>query len=392
MFLQRPEPHSDESLESFFIRVANNNGYEDIHRFLIVTKRYLQDENHDRFEAFPTDIKTINPYSSKNNHGSRVAALHKIALMTFNEQTEILSLAINRTSLIYSPSTTALVRGSEVIPRSLLRKNTIPCCPRCLYEEGFGHYLWHFNGYNHCHKHNALLTYKCACGADYDYRIAGLNGLCRECDTYLNPNQQQPDSAENKTSAWLAGKTIEQLPDLPQSYRWGLIHWWAHLTQKEFDGASFIDFWHRWPESFHHLIQQKIEFNLEHSIIHHDNLKLKDLLGDLFFSCIRLPERNLKYNIVLNELLRFIDNNLWRDNGLLANLKMNALEVSIFLNCSREQIVLMVDQRFLKTSRKAKPNKPLSFTDYLFHLGDVYCLWLAEFQTDEFNRTFIISG
>ncbi|WP_234911915.1 TniQ family protein, partial [Vibrio anguillarum] len=30
MFLQRPKPYSDESLESFFIRVANKNGYDDV--------------------------------------------------------------------------------------------------------------------------------------------------------------------------------------------------------------------------------------------------------------------------------------------------------------------------------------------------------------------------
>ncbi|MEH6532289.1 MAG: hypothetical protein V7735_13245 [Photobacterium frigidiphilum] len=42
MFLQRPKPHNDETLESFLIRVANKNGYENVHRFLMATKRYLQ--------------------------------------------------------------------------------------------------------------------------------------------------------------------------------------------------------------------------------------------------------------------------------------------------------------------------------------------------------------
>lgn len=39
MFLKRPTPHNNESLESFFIRVANKNGYDDVHRFLEATKR-----------------------------------------------------------------------------------------------------------------------------------------------------------------------------------------------------------------------------------------------------------------------------------------------------------------------------------------------------------------
>lgn len=38
MFLQRPKPYRDESLESFLIRVANKNGYDDVHSFLEATK------------------------------------------------------------------------------------------------------------------------------------------------------------------------------------------------------------------------------------------------------------------------------------------------------------------------------------------------------------------
>ncbi|WP_419240829.1 TniQ family protein [Photobacterium leiognathi] len=391
MFLQRPEPHSDESLESFFIRVANNNGYEDIHRFLLATKKYLQNLEHNKFEAFPTDITKINPYSSKNNHGSRVAALHKIALMTFNEYAEILSLAINRTSLTYSPSTTALVRGSEVIPRSLLRSDAVPCCPKCLKVDGYGSYLWHFKGYDYCHKHHVSLKNTCNCGSKYDYRTSGLSGICQTCNTPLPLNTKDTNNPKNIIALWLSGKNETLLPELPQSYRWGLIHWWTKISKQEFDAASFISFWQHWPESFHKQIEAKIEYNLEYSTNHRDDLRVKDLLDDLFFSCIRLPERNLKYNLILNEILSFIDTHLWQDDGLLANLKMNAIEVCIFLNCSQEQVISLVEQRLLNTTRKSKQNQPLRFTDYLFHLGDVYCLWVAAFQTDEFNRTFIIS-
>lgn len=42
MFLKRPTPHNNESLESFFIRIANKNGYDDVHRFLEATKRFLK--------------------------------------------------------------------------------------------------------------------------------------------------------------------------------------------------------------------------------------------------------------------------------------------------------------------------------------------------------------
>ncbi|SNX49866.1 hypothetical protein VTH8203_03514 [Vibrio thalassae] len=68
MFLQRPKPYRDESLESFFIRVANKNGYDDVHRFLEATKRFLQDIDHNGYQTFPTNIAKINPYSAKNSY------------------------------------------------------------------------------------------------------------------------------------------------------------------------------------------------------------------------------------------------------------------------------------------------------------------------------------
>ncbi|WP_342356409.1 TniQ family protein [Vibrio splendidus] len=94
MLLQRPKPHSNESLESFFIRVANKNGYEDVNRFLMATKRYLQDIDFSGFQTFPTNICKMNPASAKSSSGSRTAALHKLSQMTYNKPADLTSLAI----------------------------------------------------------------------------------------------------------------------------------------------------------------------------------------------------------------------------------------------------------------------------------------------------------
>ncbi|WP_337959198.1 TniQ family protein [Vibrio parahaemolyticus] len=88
----------------------------------------------------------MNPYSAKNSSSARTASFLKLAQLTFKEPTELLRLAINSTYLKYSPSTSAVIRGSEVFPRSLLRTESIPYCPLCLQENGYAFYLWHFEG------------------------------------------------------------------------------------------------------------------------------------------------------------------------------------------------------------------------------------------------------
>ncbi|MEZ9395291.1 TniQ family protein [Vibrio splendidus] len=392
MFLQRPKPYSDESLESFFIRVANNNGYGDVHRFLEATKRFLQDIDHHGYQTFPTDIAKINPCSAKNSSSARTASFLKLAQLTFNEPTELLGLAINRTNLKYSPSTSTVIRGSEVFPRSLLRTKSIPSCSLCLQENGYASYLWHFRGYDHCHIHDVPLLNSCRCGAEHDYRVSGLKGNCSNCkEPIAIKSREKSHNATLSVANWLAGNESKGLPDLPPSYRWGLVHWWIHISNDPFEHLSFVQFFSNWPSSFHSIIDSEIEFNLEHAIVGRKELRVKDLIGRILFSSIRLPERNLKSNIVLGELLRHVEAHLWDNEGLLANLRMNALEATVFLNCSIDEVTSMVEQRILKPNRKTKPNTPLEVNDYLFHLGDIFCLWLAEFQTDEFNRSFYVS-
>ncbi|MHA2936673.1 TniQ family protein [Vibrio sp. RC27] len=392
MFLQRPKPFPDESLESFFIRVANKNGYQDVHRFLYALKNYLLDVDSDKYDTFPTDIKLINPCHSKSNSTSRIHALQAISQLTFNVPGDVLSLAINRSSKRYSSGTKALMRGAEIIPRSLLRNAPAPVCPLCLCETGYADYRWHFEGYDVCHKHGCKLTASCTCSEPYDYRSNGLSGECSSCGNPLPIHTIDTLKQQSSISIWLTGSDDSLLPDIPISYRWGLVHWWKKASQSEyFDAMSFYQFWENWPESIGQKIQDTVEYNLEYRTVGENELTLRDVLGNLLFSCILLPDRNLKYNLILRELFHYLEQRVWEDNGQFANLRMNAIDVAILLNTDMEQIASLVDQRILVPSRNIKNNEPLNKTANLFYLGDVYCLWLAEFQTDEFNRSFYVS-
>nr|WP_319556684.1 TniQ family protein [uncultured Vibrio sp.] len=393
MLLQRPKPYPDESLESFFIRVANKNGYSDVHRFLVAVKRYLLDIDPTKFQTFPTDICRINPYSSNKHSSSRTHALHQFSQLTFNEPANLLGIALNRSQMKFSPSTTALIHGAEVIPRSLLRKDSVPCCPTCLQKKGYASYRWHFSGYEYCHEHSIKLVSHCACGAPYDYRYAGLSGVCPECGEIVSSSQESDGSKMLTVAAWLSGADVKPLPIVPLSFRWGFIHWWSKVSDSSQTSnfGEFTDFWEQWPGSFHELIERDIEFNFEYAVLSQAELRVKDILGRMLFSSIQLPDRNFRSNIILKELFQYLEMNLWNDNGKLANLRLNTLEACIVLNCSREQITSMVEQRILIPNFRLGNRDVLAVTDYAFYLGDIYCLWLSEFQTDEFNRSFYVS-
>ncbi|MCW3172626.1 TniQ family protein [Shewanella subflava] len=390
MFLQRPKPFNDETLESFFIRVANKNGYRDIHRFLLATKKFLQEINHRMFSTFPTDITLINPCSSKNHSTARTHSLLKLSQLTFNEPSELLGLAINRSSIKFSPDSSALIRGSEVFPRYILRTKQIPCCPLCLSEHGYANYLWHLSGYDYCHKHKIKLIHECPCGTIYDYRKAGLSGICIDCGKPLALDKSKGDEDKIAIASWLAGNDVPPLPSVPASHRWGILYWWQNITEAN-DVKSLLLFWHHWPQSFDAIIDERIQFNLDYAVVERNQLRLKDLLGSLFYSSINLPSRDLKSNFILKQLFDYLEKHLWEDLGLLAELRINALDACLLLNCSIDQIASMVQQKLLTPNCRINNKVPLNVSSYIFNLGDVYCLWLSEFQTPECNRSHYIS-
>ncbi|MDO6642074.1 TniQ family protein [Shewanella sp. 5_MG-2023] len=389
MFLQRPQPFNDETLESYFIRVANKNGYSDIHRFLLATKKFLQEIDHCKFSTFPTDITLINPCSSKYHSTARTHSLLKLSQLTFNEPSELLGLAINRSLMKFSPDFSALIRGSEVFPRYFLRTKQIPCCPLCLAEHGHANYLWHLSGYDYCHKHKIKLMYECLCGTVYDYRKDGLSGICSDCGKPVAWDEAEHDKDKVAIAIWLAGEDITPLPSVPASHRWGLLHWWQNIEKDE--TKSFLVFWQCWPKSFDEIIEERIQFNLQYAVVERSQLRVKDLLGSLFFGSIHLPSRDLQSNVILKQLFSYLENHLWENSGLLAELRINALETCLLLNCSIEQIASMIKQKLLTPNCRTNNNTPLNSTSYIFTLGDIYCLWLSEFQTPEFNRSHYIS-
>jgi hypothetical protein len=216
--------------------------------------------------------------------------------------------------------------------------------------------------------------------------------VCNSCSSVLSHSAEEPVESSYEIALWLAGNSSEQLPNIPASYRWGLIHWWMKIHTTEVpESNSFIAFWHQWPQSFHNRIEERLIYNQEYSLTEAHQWRLKDLVGELLFNSINLPGRSLKNNLILRELFCYLENHLWENNGLIANLKLNAYEAALILNCDTEQIASMSEQGILVPIHRQKRDEPISLTAYLYHFGDVFCLWLAEFQTDEFNRSFYTS-
>lgn len=389
MLLKRPPPHNDESLESYLIRVANENGDEHIKPFLTMLKRYLCNTDELRFSSLPTDLAVFNPCYSKQSSASRTHALRALSHLVFKEPVELQQLALNRANAKFSPSTTALIRQAELFPRSLLRKGKIPVCPQCLNESGYARYWWHFEPYTVCHIHQSTLTTQCLCGHIVDYINDGLSTKCPQCQTeYL---RQAADENTIELCLWLTGAQSNTYPNVSDSHRWGIVHWWHTQYKHNIHIDEFKAYWVEWPSSLNRDIDNHIHHAIEYRIKEISDMTCREVLGKYLFNAILLPDRDLNHNVILKQVVRYLDDHMLDNDGFIANLRINSIDAALFLNTSLDQIASLVEQAMLKSCIKLKSNSPLSKHADAFYLGDIFCLWLSDFQSANYNRSTYIS-
>ncbi|WP_413113976.1 TniQ family protein [Thaumasiovibrio sp. DFM-14] len=388
MLLKRPAPHNDESLESYLVRVSTLNGYQKPYQFLSSLQRFLTNLDSSKYVPFPDGLHQFNPCHAKVSSKSRIHLIHALSQLTFNEPVSLQKLLINRAEGKFSPNTSALIRHDEVLPRSLLRTQPL-LCPACINEFGYARYQWHFKGYEVCHIHNQTLVSNCQdCGATFDYTQHCLTSTCPNCSSTLCP--LPADTSSQSISSWLAGENIPPLPNVGKSYRWGLVHWWLHRNST-LSSVAFYDYWQEWPQSFHRELESDIEERFDLAPNESDQLTAKYVLGDYLFNSILLPSKDLQNNLLLKEIIAYLDEHLWEQNGKLANLKVSALDICLFLGTSREQVAALYEQGLLSPSELYKPSTPPKVTAPAFILGDLFCLWVSDFQTPVFNRSSYVS-
>jgi hypothetical protein len=389
--LLRPHPVSDETLESYLIRVALANGHKQAKTFMSALKHHLCGIDGSRFESLPIDIAAFNPCYSKQNSASRTHAIRALSHLLFKEPIELQQLTLNRANAKFSPNSTALIRQTEIFPRSLLKKTNIPICPRCLSEGGHARYWWHFVPYASCHLHGLELLSHCRCGHEIDYRHDGLAPYCPECKLSYLEQIRVSDDGDLTFTAWLAGEQSPIYPVINKSHRWGVVHWWYKQHDSKFTLAEFKTFWSNWPNSLDEIIQKKIESAIEFRVKDLNELSCRDVLDKLLFNSILLPTRDFHNNIILKQLSSYLDRHMLDDNGFIANLHINSIEAALLLGTSIDQIASLVEQGLLKTNIRLKSNKTLSVEADLFYLGDVFCLWLSDFQTETYNHSIYVS-
>lgn len=258
--LVRPDPFPDEALESYFLRLCQENGFERYRIFSGSVQNWLHTTDHAAAGAFPLELSRLNVFHAIRSSGLRVRALQLVDRLTGGEPFRLLQWALSHSAISFGSQHKAVHRSGVDIPLCFIRTRKTPCCPDCLLESAYVRQCWHFKPYVACHRHGGRLIDSCpACGESLNYLTSESINHC-QCGFDLRTASTvpaQPD--EIQLSALAYGCSFESSNSLlgigSLSTRFGALLWYQQRYLSDHDAvhddralAKAIGYFAAWPK------------------------------------------------------------------------------------------------------------------------------------------------
>ena len=193
-FLSRPKIHTNESLESYIIRlsIANNMSVQSIINFI-----FSHEHRSGKITAKAPTLTELNIFHARGSIEIRSEAIDRLGSMTGHDAKIFSNLIVKKSSKKHSKDISHLAYKELEIPKILFRKKFIPVCPYCLNESKYIRLSWHISLVLFCEKHNIHLLQFCP---NCKVRLSYINNqdisLC-PCGYDLIKYHQQKLSSNN---------------------------------------------------------------------------------------------------------------------------------------------------------------------------------------------------
>lgn len=393
------EVYSDESLESFLLRLSKFQGYERFAHFAedIWQTTLLQHEAIPG--AFPFELSRINIYKAQTTSQMRVRVLIDLEKRLKFNDSGVLRLSLAHSKASFSPDYKAVNRYGADYPQAFLRKNFTPVCLKCLDEAPYVRQLWHFIPYQVCHKHHSQLVQRCPeCGKLLDYQSSELIEQCGCGFALFNGESEMESGSTLIVAQWLAGEKSGESglmsQDLTQSSRFGFLLWYIN-RYGEFDDISFDNFVEcckTWPNKLYADLDAIVQKADVVRIQPWNKTYFNEVFGDLLKECRSLPSRDLSKNPVLQSAVLFfrtlITNNPKVKSANIGDVLLSPLEASTLLSCSTEEIYRLYQFGQLKAQFTPKLHTKIENHHSVFTLRSIIELKLSSMcsETDGLNH------
>ena len=387
LFSPKIRSFSDESLESYLLRVVAENFFSSYEELSLAIREELHELDFDAHGAFPIDLKRLNVYHAKHNSHFRMRALGLLETLLDLPRFELQKLALLKSDRKFNASV-ALHRDGVDIPLKFIRfegvdgKSTIPVCPHCLAEEAYIKQSWHIKWGNICTKHKCALIHHCPeCKLPLNYieneSITHCScGFELSCADAHSVNKIDVELLQN---LMLGEASIDNplFNNTSISKRFAALLWYQnrYSTPDIFCLNEAVNFFSKWPKNFYKELDYLSE-NAEMKLIDLFNKTVFSFIfNDLILSVPHSAQSVGKLHFIRTALMDYlvilVGKNPKSKKPNVADLLVSVSEVAIILGTSNEQVYRLYQDGVLQSAFRYKMKRRIDPYVGVFFLRQV---------------------
>lgn len=392
LFSPQVRSFSDETLESYLLRVVAENFFSSYEELSLAIREELHELDFDAHGAFPIDLKRLNVYHAQHNSHFRIRALGLLEGLLDLPRFELQKLALLKSDKKFN-GLTAVHRNGVDLPLKFIRydnvdgKTSIPICPQCLAEEGYIKQSWHIQWVDYCTKHNCHLIHHCPeCSSPINYieNESITHCFCGADLSCVNSLQANKKSVELTKNLFMN----EGISDNPLfnntsiSQRFATLLWYQqrYKTPDDFDLEKVTDYFLHFPKNFHHeldLVSQTAEMKLIDLFNKTSfNFIFGTLLSSVPTSIRNKGEQSFIAKALINYLILLVEQNPKSKKSNVADILVSVAECAVILDTSHEQIYRLYQEGVLQSATRYKMQRRINP-----HTGIFYLRQIMEYKT-----------
>ncbi|SON49917.1 TniQ family protein [Vibrio tapetis] len=375
--------YADESLESFLLRLSQEQGYE---RF----SHFAEDIWHDTMEqheaipgAFPLELNLVNIYHAQTTSQMRARVFIYLEKQLKLNNFGVLKLSLAHSKSKFSPEFKALNRFGTDYPYALIRKRFTPICPQCLEDAPYIRQQWQFISYQACHLHGCKLLHRCPeCSSLLEYQMTESATQCECGFDLIGCKSGKAPEPEYMVALWLSGGKTEassgvMAQEMTVSERYGFMLWYVNRygDLDDINLESFVQSCVSWPNILKEDLDERVKKAEQVRVKDWKQMFFSEVFGSLLKGCRQLPSRQLSKNIVLTEVLayltRLVADSPATAKGNIGDVLLSPLEASSLLSCVTDEVYRLYEFGEIKAAIRPRMHIKIASHESAFTLRSV---------------------
>lgn len=393
LFSPKARAFLDESLESYLLRVVEENFFDSYQQLSLAIREELHELDFEAHGAFPIELKRLNVYHAKYNSHFRMRALSLLESLLDLPPHELQRLALLRSNRTFVGGMSAVHRNGVDIPLSFIRYadedgvETVPVCPQCLREEPYIRQVWHVRPVEVCAKHECELLHHCPdcllpinyienesithCACGFEFTIAA-SVKADDQAILLSRSMFEGDPLSNNPLIFMGTSATQ---------RFAALLWYQkrHVDNVECMTNSAVAYFEGWPSSFYSELDVVTSRAEEKLIDLFNRTSFRSIYGELILQsqCL-LPEDkepHFIYLALMAYLSKLVASHPKSKRPNVADMLVSVAEAAVLLSTAHEQVYRLYQDGILTSGLRQKIQTRIDP-----HIGVFYLRQVIEYK------------